>query len=121
MVCNADKFILNKNVGNEFLITIKQNASTLPMEITVTDTFTPTLINLETGATVTIGITTTTYNALGGIIKLVFNTTDVNALIAARGAKVDRYYLKPVYKLLIDCNTTNNGKFIAKLPEVYVE
>jgi len=123
MSCNIDKFVLTKGLDNDFVLTIKQTGTTLPMEIDeVNDTFAAKLINLETEATVlTTEIVITVSDALGGKINLQFTQADIDALDAERGEKVDRYYLKPTYKLLLDCSTTNNGDFIAKIPLVYVE
>ena len=45
----------------------------------------------------------------------------VNGLEVERGDKADYYYAKPLYRLAIDCNTLNNGKFVAKVDKVYVE
>jgi hypothetical protein len=121
MVCNKDKFILNKNMSNEFLLTIKASLSTLPMLIDITDTFVPKLILLETGVIVNIPITVTVHDPLNGQIKLVFDQVTVDTLVSSKGKAVDKYYLKPTYKLLIDCSTVQNGKFVAKIPEVFVE
>ena len=46
---------------------------------------------------------------------------DIYGLITSKGPKEDRYYLRPTYKLIITCVTENNGNFIAKVPEVYVD
>ena len=48
MACTTDKFVINKSMSNEFIITIKQNDSTLPMVIYPADTFTVNFYNLET-------------------------------------------------------------------------
>lgn len=112
-------FVLNKGLTNEFIITIKQQGSTDPMLIDVSDTFTTKLYFLGTNKEAAANIVTTVESAIGGKLKIVFN--DVDGLVSERGEKVDRYYLKPTYRLAIDCKTLNNGNFIAKLPNVYVE
>jgi hypothetical protein len=127
---STSKFVLNRNMDNEFIITIKQTGTTLPMELTSTDTFTAKLINLSDGNTV-LGIPfQTTENTtrveladelLTGKIHIIVTEADVNTLTRSVGPEEDRYYLKPNYKLVLECDTLNNGKFIAKIPEVYVE
>ena len=114
------KFVINKNMSNEFIITIKQNGTTLPMAIKAGDTFVVKLVKLSDGITVA-NPTTSVHDALNGKIKIVFSQLEVNGLLAERGDRADYYYSKPMYKLVIDCVTANNGKFVAKVAKVYVE
>lgn len=120
MSCLTDKFVITKGVDNTFIFTIKQNDSTLPMEIDISDTFVATLINLDTGTTV---LTTnlTIDDALSGRVEYLVTSAEVASLDAMKGARVDRFYLKPVYKLVIDCTTVANGNFTAKVQEIYVD
>lgn len=118
--CSPDKFVITKGMENTFVFTIKQNDSTLPMVIVTGDTFTADLQLLSTGA-VAITKVLTVIDALSGKVSLVLTELEIAGLTGEKGSKVDRYYLKPMYKLLIDCVTVNNGKFIAKVPEVYVD
>jgi len=128
MAIDSNKFVINKGMNNEFIITIKQNNSTLPMVIEDTDTFIAKLYNLETKELVIVvtGDATdngqiTVHDAANGQILIVLNNTAANELVSERGDKIDRYYLKPTYRLAIDCDTVNNGNFVAKIAEVYVE
>lgn len=114
------KFVITKGTSNEFIITIKQNGTTLPMAIEPADTFNAKLINISDGAEVAT-FTTNIVNADGGKIKLTLDSNTVNGLSIERGERADYYYSKPLYKLVIDCNTVNNGKFVAKVHKVYVE
>lgn len=114
------KFIITKGVSNEFIITIKQNGTTLPMAIEPTDTFNAKLLSIKDGSVVA-SLTTNIINAQNGKIKLALDNETVNGLNIERGERADYYYSKPLYKLVIDCDTVNNGKFIAKVHKVYVE
>ena len=114
------KFVISKGVSNEFIITIKQNGTTLPMAIEAGDTFVTKLVMLSDGSVIATP-TTSVYNATNGKIKVVFSQEEVNALSIERGDRADYYYSKPMYKLVIDCDTVNNGKFVAKVAKVYVE
>ena len=114
------KFIITKGVSNEFIITIKQNGTTLPMAIEPTDTFNAKLLSIKDGSVVAT-FTTNIVNAKNGKIKLTLDSNTVNGLSIERGERADYYYSKPLYKLVIDCNTVNNGKFVAKVHKVYVE
>lgn len=60
-------------------------------------------------------------DAANGKIQVILKKEDVENLEVERGDKVDRYYLRPNYRLLIDCDTVNNGMFSAKLDYIYVE
>lgn len=114
------KFVITKGTSNEFIITIKQNGTTLPMAIEPADTFVAKLLSIKDGSEVAT-LTTNVINAQGGKIKLVLDSNTVNGLSIERGERADYYYSKPLYKLVIDCNTANNGKFVAKVHKVYVE
>lgn len=132
MSCDVTKFTITKGSENTFVFTIKQDDSTLPLTIVGGDTFFATLTRLGTGelyqridakplvvedgpnGKVSLSVTddeTLDETGVGGII----------GLISEVGDKVDRYYLRPTYKLIIECSTANNGDFIAKVPEVYVD
>ena len=128
MACTNDKFVINKGMNNEFIITIKQNDSTLPMTIDPTDTFNCKLYLLDTNEEVTsVSLTPTSdgsievYDEANGQILIKLSSSLVEALISERGEKPDRYYLIPTYRLAIDCSTVNNGNFVAKINNVYVE
>ena len=93
------------------------------------DTFDAKLITLETGeivlelgaiATVN-GSKLTIKDATSGRIELLLTEADIAELIVDKGPKVDRYYARPSYKMVIECNTINNGEFLATIPYVYVE
>ena len=130
-----DKFIINKSLLNEFTLTIKQQDSTLPMVIDTSDTFTGHLYLLDTNVEVDAGIVIVPapYYGTGtggvvtgpfydnGKITLTFDPTKVGTLVSQRGSKADRYYLKPTYRLAIECETVNNGSFVAKVDNVYVD
>lgn len=121
MGCYTDKFVITKGQDNEFVFTIKANGSTEPMEITEgTDTFTASLVLLS-DQSVTLTQELTIVNSLSGQVSLSISTAQADALVSGKGSAVDRYYLKPMYKLIIDCNTVNNGNFLAKICEVYVD
>jgi hypothetical protein len=61
-----------------------------------------------------------TSDYLNGKIVLEISALETDPLLSELGSKADRYYVRPMYKLVIECDTANNGKFIAKVDEVYV-
>ena len=128
MAIDSNKFVINKGMNNEFIITIKQNNSTLPMVIDDADTFLVNFYNLETQEMeLTVSLVAnadgqvTVYDAPNGQIQINLDSTAVEAMVSERGESVDRYYLKPTYRMAIDCSTVNNGNFVAKIANVYVE
>ena len=121
MSCSSvTKFVITKGLSNEFVFTIKQDGSTLPITINPSDTFTAVIKLLSTGA-VAASIPLTVESAPNGKVKLVISSTVTNSLISSRGAEEDRYYPRPTYSLVLDCKTVANGPFLAKVPYVYVE
>lgn len=85
------------------------------------DTFTATLVNSLDNINTGVVITTAIEDAANGKVKLSIPAAEAQKLTREVGAKEDRYYLKPNYKLLMNCNTLNNGNFIAKIDNVYVD
>lgn len=121
MSCDVAKFTITKGLDNTFVFTIKADGSTLPMTIVEgTDTFTASLKTLSDGSTA-LSKSLTVTDAANGKVTLTITSAETSSLVSDKGTKADRYYLRPVYKLVIDCNTVNNGDFIAKVPEVYVD
>ena len=124
---DTTKFVITKGIANEYYITIKQDDSTLPMVIKPTDTFEVKIFKLEDSALVaTIGMTAGTdgqisvYDSANGKLKIVLSDALVTALVMERGDRADYYYSKPIYRLVIDASTVNNGDFIATIDKVYV-
>ena len=124
---DTTKFVITKGIANEYYITIKQDDSTLPMVIKPTDTFEVKIFKLNDSALVaTIGMTAgadgqiSVYDAANGKLKIVLSDALVTALVMERGDRADYYYSKPMYRLVIDASTVNNGDFIATIDKVYV-
>ena len=114
------KFVINKGMSNEFIITIKQDGTTLPMVIVDGDTFVAELRLLKDSSVVAT-ITATVEDANNGKIKIAIPAEVVNTLPLSLGDRADYYYSNPTHKLVISCSTANNGSFIAKVSKVYVE
>lgn len=120
MSCTDDKFTITRGLDNTFVFTIKADGSTLPMELVGGEVLTAQLISLE-DSTVVLTKPLIVEDALNGKVRLEVSNVEADSLSTSRGAKVDRYYLRPTYKLMLDCKNTSNGDFIAKVPEVYVD
>ena len=124
---DTTKFVITKGIANEYYITIKQDDSTLPMVIEPTDTFEVKIFKLKDSALVaTVGMIAGTdgqvsvYDAANGKLKIVLSDALVTALVMERGDRADYYYSKPIYRLVIDASTVNNGDVIATIDKVYV-
>ena len=126
---SVSNFTINKGLTNEFILTIKQNDTLLPMIIEYSDTFKLLLINLDTDqveSTIDMDSTNTdgfidVYDDANGQIRVTMNPTLTDRLEKERGPKEDRYYLKPTYRMSIECNTMNNGNFVVKLKNISVD
>ena len=126
---SVSNFTINKGLTNEFILTIKQNDTLLPMIIEYSDTFKLLLINLDTDqieSTIDMDDTKadgyiSVYDDANGQIKIIMNSTLTDRLEKERGPKEDRYYLKPTYRMAIECNTINNGNFVIKLKNISVD
>ena len=126
---SVSNFTINKGLTNEFILTIKQNDTLLPMIIEYSDTFKLLLINLDTDqieSTIDMDNTKAdgfidVYDDANGQIRVTMNPTLTDRLEKERGPKEDRYYLKPTYRMAIECNTMNNGNFVIKLKNISVD
>ena len=114
------KFVINKNIDNEFMFQIKQNGSIEAMVIEPTDTFVFKLKDPKTGD-VKFTVSATVTDAINGRVKVVIPQATANGLTREVGDRADNFYNKPVYSAVIIADTVNNGKFVAKLAKVYVE
>lgn len=122
------KFVIDRGMDNEYIIIIKANGSTLGMQIEPTDTFEVRLYRKCSDKLVTTVDMTEdakgvvdVYQAAGGKIRILLKQALVDNLVASKGDKVDGCYPKSEYRINVICNTANNGKFTAKLANVYVE
>ena len=122
------KFIIDRGMDNEYIITIKANGSTLGMQIDPTDTFEVRLYRKCSDELVaTVGMVENenglveVYQEANGKIRILLKQALVDTLVASKGDKVDGCYPKSEYRLNILCDTVVNGKFTAKLANVYVE
>lgn len=127
MSCDVTKFTISKGSDNTFIFTIKQDNSTLPLTIENSDTFFADLVQLDGDAYAPVtNKAMVVEDAANGKISLTISSAETDngagvELIKDMGDKVDRYYLRPTYRLMLRCNTANNGNFIVKVPEVYVD
>lgn len=122
------KFVIDRGMDNEYIITIKANGNTLGMQIEPTDTFEVRLYRKcsdELVATVDmtedVNGVVDVYQAAGGKIRILLKQALVDNLVASKGDKVDGCYPKSEYRISVICDTANNGKFTAKLANVFVE
>ena len=119
-VCSLTRFTITRGVDNEFFFTVKANNSLLPMVIEPSDTFQVKLVRLDDNTTADIDRPLEVVDAANGKLRFLVTEAESVSLLSERGQKEDRYYLKPVYKLLLEATTVNNGSFIAQLGKVYV-
>lgn len=117
---SVTKFVITKGFSNEFIFTIKADGSTSPITIQSSDSFTAVIRLLSTGA-VAATIPMTVASASEGKVRLVVSSGIAASLISSKGAEEDRYYNKPTYSLVLDCNTSAKGRFLARVPYVYVD
>jgi hypothetical protein len=122
MSCSGSgyQFIITRGVDNTFVFTIKANNSTLPIVIDPADTFEAILKETATDV-VAIQKSLIVDSAPNGRVRLELSEAETTSLVRDRGDKEDRFYLRPVYSLLLVCNTVVNGEFLARINAVYVD
>jgi 5S rRNA maturation endonuclease (ribonuclease M5) len=121
-------FVINKGFDNEFLVTIKQNKTMLPMVIDDSDVFEFYLFKHEDN--ILIAKITSIEDANGSIVFTDKDNGEItikikkelaDTLTGSKGTYADRYYLKPKHYGLIDAVTLNNGNFISRIEEIFVD
>lgn len=125
-----DRFTLTSGINNTFAFTIKANGSTLPVNLRDGDSVTAIFRSLADGTVILtksldlsleLNPNSGQMENLNGRATLELSPEDVELFSGERGTKADRYYLKPTCSLILDCNTADNGVFIARIPYVYID
>lgn len=116
----VNRFVITKGLDNSFVFTVKADGTTLPIEIAPADTFKAYLRDLDSGSVV-LEKEMVVKDALSGKVGLDITAEETGYLYGSYGASEDRYYSKPVYSLVLECNTEANGNFLAKVRHVYVD
>ena len=119
------RITLYKGITNIIDLVVKKNKIALPLELTNTDTFVVHLIELSTNLPVAVINQTESDNGIvemtdliNGKISITFKPELVATLKSLRGTQADNYYVRPTYKLLIEAETENQGRFIVTLDRV---
>lgn len=111
---------ITPNVDNEFIFNILETGMLVPMVIHPTDTFFVKLIKLSDNTTVDLTKECFVVDATKGKIGVIITASEANNLLSLIGPSIDRYYLKHVYRLIIEANTVVNNFFIAEVRKVSV-
>jgi hypothetical protein len=118
----SSKFTITRGIDNTFVFTIKGDNTTLPMDIAGW-TFTGYLYLLSSSFTspaITEELDNDS-NTSSGRTTLKLTADKVANLVSLKGSEVDRYYVKPSYKLVIRGVKPNENDIVAKVDEVYVD
>lgn len=125
-------FVIPKGKDFEFVITVMERDSFLPQDLANMDTATLELMELSTNVCVTIDPGEVTLTKLAdpdtdpatyllGRIECTLGNTFTSKLTVLKGSAVDAYYLKPVYKAIIQVTFTDGTPdMTAIVPKVYV-
>lgn len=126
-------FIIPKGKEFQFTVTVMERESFLPQDLENLDTATMQLMNLETGMCITADVGEVTLvkladdpdadplTYLNGRILCTLANTYTAKLAVKKGAAVDDYYLKPVYKAILQVTFTDDTPdMTAIVNKVYV-
>ena len=125
-------FVIPKGKDFEFVITVMERDSFLPQDLTNMATATLELMELSTDVCITIDPGEVTLTKLAdpdtdpatyllGRIECTLGSTFTSKLTVLKGSAVDAYYLKPVYKAIIQVTFTDGTPdMTAIVPKVYV-
>lgn len=117
-----NRFTITRGVTNSFTFTIKSNGSTLPITIQPTDTFEAHLIRCGSEPPEVVDSRPlTVVDAPSGKVELTYDSTVSASLPTEKGRAEDRFYVKPIHYLVIECNTADNGYITARIDKVYVD
>jgi hypothetical protein len=121
---SSSRFVITRGVENVFVFTIKEEGSTLPKDITGW-VFTGNLYKLSDSASVptavSIGSGVLETPTTSGRVRFTVTSSVANSLEIDKGGKVDRFYVRPTYKLMIIGTKSGQPNIVAKVEEVYVD
>ena len=125
-------FIIPKGKEYQFTVTVMERESFLPQDLENMDTATFDLMDLETSVCVLKDVGDVVLEKLPdseavpatyllGRIKCTLSDAFTSKLVVKKGPAVDDYYLKPVYKAIIQVTFTDGTPdMTAIVPKVYV-
>lgn len=114
------RFTLIKGVTNNWTLYIKARGSLDALELKATDRFVAHIRDRHTGDTIV-----TANLSLGkmdeGEVKLSLTAAQIAPLERDVGSKANRSYLKAHYTMIIEATTTNQGSFLIRVEDVYID
>jgi hypothetical protein len=121
---SSSRFVITRGVENVFVFTIKEEGSTLPKDLSGW-AFTGNLYLLSDSASVPtpigIGAGVVETPSTSGRVRFTVTSSVANGLVVDKGDKVDRFYVRPTYKLMIVGTKSGEPNIVAKVEEVYVD
>jgi hypothetical protein len=121
---SSSRFVITRGVENVFVFTIKEEGSTLPKDLSGWS-FTGKLYLLSDSASVPtavdIGDSLVETPNTSGRVRFTMTSSAADSLVVDKGGKVDRFYVRPTYKLMIIGTKSGQPNIIAKVEEVYVD
>lgn len=113
-------FTIIKGKALEFFITIKEDGTTVPLELDVSDTFTFSLVDKKYGTKYITDKTMTISDALNGEISGVITAIE-SATLPTKKANAEDYFIpRPNLRLVVHGDTLSQGEMTALIEDVYV-
>ena len=115
------RFILVRGVTNNWTLYIKARGSLDALKLVKGDSFLAHIRERNTGETVVSSVPLTIGDPEKGEVKLTLTPEHLDQLERDVGTKANRSYLKPHYSLLIEATTANQGSFLIRVEDVYID
>lgn len=113
-------FTIIKGKDLDFTVQVKENGTTLPLELDVADTFNFSLVNRKTGELYIDNKAMTITDAPNGIVAGVITATENAELPVKKSAPEDRFMSRSNLRVVINGDTVAQGNMTAFINDVYV-
>lgn len=115
------RFVLIRGVTNNWTLYIKARGSLDALELDDQDSFIAHIRDKQTGDNVITPIPLVIGKKEEGEIKLTLTSEQVSTLTRDVGSKANRSYLKTEYSMIIEADTKNQGTFLIRVEDVYID
>ena len=113
-------FTIIKGKDLDFTVQVKENGTTLPLELDVADTFNFSLVDRKIGTLYIDNKAMTITDAPNGIVAGVITALENAELPVKKAAPEDRYMSRSNLRVVINGDTVAQGNMTAFINDVYV-
>lgn len=113
-------FTVIKGKALEFAVIVKENGSTMPLVLDVTDTFTFSVVDKKTGTKYITNKAMLITDAINGEVRGEITALESSTFPMKKASAEDYYIPRPNLRLVVSGNTIAQGEMTAFIEDVFV-